>query len=74
LTVRFHLDENISGAVASGLRRRNIDVTTPAETALIGATDLEHLKFALAAVRVLVTHDDDFLWIHAQGVSHAGIA
>jgi predicted nuclease of predicted toxin-antitoxin system len=68
------LDENISGAIASGLRRRGIDVTTSAETSLIGATDPEQLRFALGACCVFVTQDDDFLRLHAQGVPHAGIA
>ncbi len=26
--IRFHLDENVSTAIAEGLRRRGIDVTT----------------------------------------------
>lgn len=26
--IRFHLDENVSNAIAEGLRRRGIDVTT----------------------------------------------
>lgn len=38
--IRFHLDENVSTAVAEGLRRRGIDVTTTPEQALIGISDL----------------------------------
>jgi len=72
--VRFHLDENIHGAVANGLRLRGIDVTTARDAGLIGASDEEHLAFALGARRVTVTHDDDFLRLHDQGVPHAGIA
>ena len=30
-TIRFHLDENCSHAIAAGLRRRGIDVTTTPE-------------------------------------------
>ena len=26
--IRFHLDENVGNAIADGLRRRGIDVTT----------------------------------------------
>src|SRR5664279_5663622 len=33
--IRFHLDEHISGHIAAGLRRRNIEVTTAAEVGLI---------------------------------------
>jgi predicted nuclease of predicted toxin-antitoxin system len=72
--IRFHLDEHISAGVAAGLRRRNIDVTTAAEAGLIGAIDTAHLEFAAVTRRVVVTQDDDFLRLHAQGVAHAGIA
>jgi len=72
--IRFHLDEHISAGIAAGLRRRNIDVTTAADAGLIGATDVAHLEFAASAERVVVTQDDDFLRLHAQGATHAGIA
>ena len=32
--IRFHLDENVSNAIAEGLRRRIIDVTTTPEVEL----------------------------------------
>jgi hypothetical protein len=72
--IRFHLDEHISGHIAAGLRRRNIEVTTAVEVGLTGATDLAHLEFAGSSGRVVVTQDDDFLRLHAPGVTHAGIA
>jgi len=72
--IRFHLDEHISANVAAALRRRNIDVTTAADTGLIGATDVAHLGFAASTGRVVVTQDDDFLRLHSGGVAHAGIA
>ncbi|WP_289500441.1 hypothetical protein [Gloeocapsopsis sp. IPPAS B-1203] len=34
--IKFHLDENVSHAVAEGLCRRGIDLTTTPEAALIG--------------------------------------
>jgi predicted nuclease of predicted toxin-antitoxin system len=70
----FHLDEHIHPAIAAGLRRRGIDVTTTIEAGLSGADDEQHVAFALTEVRVVVTHDDDFLVLHSQGVPHAGIA
>jgi len=70
----FHLNEHVHPAIASGLRRRGIDATTTVEAGLSGADDEEHLAFALAEVRVIVTHDEDFLILHSQGVPHAGIA
>ena len=73
MAIRFHLDENVSGAVASSLRHRGVDVTTPVDAGLIGADDSEHLRFAVSQNRVIVTHDDDFTRIHADGSVHAGI-
>lgn len=72
--LRFHLDEHVSPAVAEGLRRRGIDVTTTQEKKLLGADDGDHLAFALREQRVLVTHDRDFPRRHTAGAKHAGIA
>jgi predicted nuclease of predicted toxin-antitoxin system len=74
MEIRYHLDESVRGAVANGLRQRGIDVTTSADAGLIGASDAEQLASALAEKRVIVTHDDDFLRLHHQGIIHAGIA
>jgi predicted nuclease of predicted toxin-antitoxin system len=72
--IRFHLDEHIDRGVADGLRRRGIDVTTTAEAGLLGADDADHIAFALAQGRVIVSNDPDFLRAHHEGVRHAGIA
>jgi predicted nuclease of predicted toxin-antitoxin system len=74
MQIRFHLDESVRSAVAVGLRGRGIEVTTPSDAALLGATDQQHLAFALAEHRVIVTHDDDFLRLAQAGHEHAGIA
>jgi len=74
MTIRFHLDEHIHPAIAAGLTSHGIDVTTTAEAGLLHATDEQHLAWALAEHRVIVTHDDDFLVRHAEGCNHAGIA
>jgi predicted nuclease of predicted toxin-antitoxin system len=71
--VPFHLDEHISKALADALRHRGIDATTTADAGLVGAADRDHLAFAAAAGRVVVTQDTDFLRLHAEGVPHAGI-
>jgi predicted nuclease of predicted toxin-antitoxin system len=73
-TIRFHLDENCPRAVALGLRRRSIDVTTTPEAGLLEVSDDEQTAYALAAGRVIFTQDEDFLAIHASGIPHAGIA
>ncbi|HEX8200701.1 MAG TPA: DUF5615 family PIN-like protein [Isosphaeraceae bacterium] len=73
-TIRFHLDEHCPHAIAEGLRRHGIDVTTTTDAGLLRAPDEDHIAFALAQGRVLFTQDDDFLKLHAVGVPHAGIA
>ena len=72
--IRFHLDEHVPSAVAIGLRRRGIDVTTTIDAGLAGAGDQQHVAFARSQGRVIVTHDDDFLVLNSQGIAHAGIA
>jgi Domain of unknown function (DUF5615) len=72
--IRFHLDEHIPASVAAGLRRRGIEVSTSVESGLLSADDPTQLSFAYSSGRVLVTHDADFLRLHAEGVAHADIA
>ena len=72
-TIRFHLDEHIDPAVADGLRRRQIDVTTSADTELLGADDDAQLSFANSHARVMVTNDSDFLRRNQRGECHCGI-
>lgn len=72
-TIRFHLDENCSKAIAEGLRRRGVDITTTPQVGLIGVTDDEQIAFALASARVFFTQDSDFRRMAASGVPHAGI-
>ena len=71
--IRFHLDEHIDPAIAAGLRRRGIDVTTTIDAGLIQASDHKQLAYALAEQRTIVTRDTDFLRLAAGGMSHAGI-
>ena len=73
-TIRFHLDENVNGAIANALRRRGIDVTTTPEEGLIATPDEVQLEFALSQGRVIFTQDADFLRLNEAGVTHAGIA
>jgi hypothetical protein len=72
-TIRFHLDENCSRAIAAGLRRRGIDVTTTAEAGLLGALDEEQLAYCLAENRIVFSYDDDLLRLAASGLTHAGV-
>lgn len=59
--IKFHLDENVSNAIANGLRMRGIDVTTSPEQGLIGVSDQQQLAYALSQQRAIFTFDDDFL-------------
>jgi predicted nuclease of predicted toxin-antitoxin system len=71
--IKFHLDENVTNAIAEGLRRRGIDVTTTPEQSLIGISDEAQLQFALSQNRVIFTQDTDFLRINQTGITHCGI-
>jgi predicted nuclease of predicted toxin-antitoxin system len=73
-TIRFRLDENCSKAIAGGLSRRGIDVTTTPDVGLMGAIDEHQAAYCLAVGRILFTQDQDFLRLDAAGVPHAGIA
>jgi predicted nuclease of predicted toxin-antitoxin system len=72
-TIRYHLDEHCPHAVAVGLRRLGIDVTTTTDAALLRSPDEQHIAFALAERRVIFSQDEDFLALAARGTPHAGI-
>lgn len=72
-TIRFHLDEACDPRIAVGLRQRGVEVSTTAEAGLLGAPDEAHLAYAWSQARVILTHDTDFLRLHAAGARHAGI-
>jgi hypothetical protein len=46
--IRFHLDENFSNAIATALRRMDIEVSTTPEAKLLGQSDEAQLEFAQA--------------------------
>jgi predicted nuclease of predicted toxin-antitoxin system len=73
-TIRFHLDENCHRAIAEGLRRRGVDVSTTPEAGLLRSSDEEQIAYALPLGRVIFTQDRDFLKLHAASVPHPGIA
>jgi hypothetical protein len=72
-TIPFHLDENCSQAIASGLRRRGIDVTTSPDVGLLGATDEQQVAYCLAEGRAIFSYDEDLLRLAASGIGHAGV-
>jgi predicted nuclease of predicted toxin-antitoxin system len=73
-TIRFHLDEHVSHAIAHALRRRGVDVSTTTDAELLGASDSDQLAYALSERRVLVTHDPDLIEFAHRDQRHAGIA
>jgi predicted nuclease of predicted toxin-antitoxin system len=73
-TIRFHLDEHVPHAVADGLRRLGIDVTTSTDAGLLGAADADQIAYGLAQGRIIFTEDADFLALANAGVEHAGLA
>lgn len=72
--IRYFLDQNVHGGTGPGLRARGVDAVSAQDLDRCGLPDPDQLAFATAAGRVLVTHDTDFLVLHAAGVPHAGIA
>lgn len=60
-------------AIARGLRRHGIDVTTTVEAGLLSRSDPVQLDYARASRRVIVTHDTDFLRLADQDFNHPGI-
>lgn len=71
--VRYYFDQNMTAAVAAGLRNRGVDVLTAQDAGRCGYADPDQLAFATAAGRVIVTFDVDYLSLHATGVPHTGI-
>lgn len=71
--ISFYLDEHIPKAVAKGLRQRGIEVFTCAEMDTLGLSDAEQLTLAAKESWAIVTRDNDFLALHAEGISHSGI-
>ena len=71
--MRFHLDEHVNQAIARGLRRRGVDVTTSVDVSLLGESDERHIEFARQNERVIFTQDVDYLHWHRQGLPYAGI-
>ena len=71
--ISYYTDENVSRAVINGLRQRGVDVLSVPEANMMGASDEEHLTFALEQTRTIFTHDDDFLRLASTGKNHAGI-
>jgi len=75
----LYFDENSSNEIViSHLRQAGYDVETTAEAGMLGTSDEEQLRYAVAEGRTIFSHDvDDFCRIHAdwssKGRKHLGI-
>jgi predicted nuclease of predicted toxin-antitoxin system len=78
LAATVYLDHNVDPETADDLREHGYGAVAAQEVGMDQATDEEHLRFAAAAGRVLITHDlKDFprlaqSW-YERGEAHAGI-
>jgi hypothetical protein len=72
--IRCHLDEHMATAIAIGLRRRGIDVSTTSEAGLLGFSDAEQIAFATGEQCVFVTRERGIAAEVPAGFSHTGIA
>ena len=61
---QLYLDENIEPPIAKLLKQLGHDVLTTQDAGQKGATDPQQLLTATKARRFVITHDDDFLFIH----------
>jgi len=68
----FYTNESVNIAVAKGLKRRGVKVTTARDTGNLGLSDEDQLKYARKNGLVIITHDDDFLSL-AVDFEHKGI-
>jgi hypothetical protein len=78
LSLRFLLDEDLSGRIAEGLRLLGVDAVSVHELGRTGLTDEAQLLFASSEDRVVVTYNRaDFMALDAgwrlAGRTHSGI-
>ena len=59
--VKGPLGDRFPPAIAEGLRRRGIDVTTTSDAGLTSVEDLDPIATALASQRVIDTNDENYL-------------
>jgi uncharacterized protein with PIN domain len=72
-TIKFHVDEHVDPAIATGLRRGGVDVSLTSDAGLAGAKDESQLRSCTSSGRVMLTMDQDFLRRHHSDPGHPGI-
>ena len=78
LTVKLYLDEMVPTDLSRVLRQYGYDVVTAQEAGMLGKTDVEHLEYASAQGRAILTFNiKDFAKLHKswhkEDKHHAGI-
>ncbi len=71
--LKLYIDENLSPAIAEQLRGRGVDAISVRDMGLLGDTDVNHLRRAVALGRTLVTSDADFFSLLGEVSEHTGI-
>jgi hypothetical protein len=76
---RIYADEDIDARVVGALRKRGFDIVTASEAGLLGRSDDEHMGYAAASGRVVLTcNRRHFRRLHVQlrraGQLHPGVA
>jgi predicted nuclease of predicted toxin-antitoxin system len=77
MAIKFYVESHIDKAVTTQLRRQGVDIIRAQDMGMKDADDPDHLEYATAEGRAVVTNDRDFAelnnsWL-AQGRNHAGI-
>lgn len=77
MSLRFYADVHVSQTAVRQLQKKGVDIIHCGDVGMADADDPDHLAYAIAAGRVMVTCDEDFVGLHADllasGESHAGI-
>ena len=61
MSLKLYMDENVHGAITTGLRLRDVDVLTVQEDGYSGSPDPVILDRSTAPGRIVFTQDRDFL-------------
>jgi hypothetical protein len=73
--LRFYLDEHVADAIASALRKHEIDIQTAVEAKMAGHKVPDPIQLSWASIhqRTFVTGDWDFLQYGATVHPHLGV-
>ena len=75
MTFALYMDENVHGAITTGLRLRDVDVVTIQEDNRAGLADPLVLDRATELGRVIFSQDREiFSWKHSVGSQQASLS